>query len=60
MARRETPLDIKPPTQVPTWDQLTPGARRAFLAHIDKTVRRLEAEGLPVWLPATAEHSASD
>lgn len=50
--RRETPIVILPPTEVPTWDQLPLAARQSLLRLIDKAVRRLESQGIQVWLPA--------
>ena len=52
MAKRQTPIVIHPPTEVPTWDQLPLAARQSLLGLVDKAVRRLEAQGLQVWLRA--------
>jgi hypothetical protein len=50
--RRETPIVIQPPTEVPTWDQLPSAVQDIVLKAIDRRLRRLEAQGLQVWLPA--------
>ena len=52
MAKRQTPIVIHPPTEVPTWDQLPLAARQSLLGLVGKAVRRLESQGLQVWLPA--------
>lgn len=60
MAKRQTPIVIHPPTEVPTWDQLPSAVQDIVLKAIDRRLRRLEAQGLQVWLPAGEGVSVGD
>lgn len=51
MARREVPILITSADEMPTWDQFPQEVRDIFQRGFERKLRRLQAEGVQVWLP---------
>lgn len=47
-------LQISPPTEFPSWDELPDQGRQVMLRLLDRRIQRLRAEGVEVYM-ATAE-----